>query len=299
MSRFFIDRPIFAWVIAIVIMLAGALSITTLSISQYPQIAPTTVRITATYTGADASTVENSVTKVIEQGMTGIDNLDYMTSTSTSTGQTSISLTFTNAANPDTAQVQVQNKLALVQAQLPSSVVSTGITVSKSTANFLMVVGFVSMDDKLNANDLADYVDSTLAQNVQVSAGQLGALPAVQGPAAQRHRHGAVAAADAGAVPRHHPEEPRRRRLVRINDVARVELGAKSYTVVSRTTAIPPRVWPSSWRRRQRAHRRSVKATATATDQQSEAFPPGMSKLVYPIDTRPSSSCRSRTWSRP
>ena len=162
MSRFFIDRPIFAWVIAIVIMLAGALSIFTLSISQYPQIAPTTVRITATYPGADAQTVENSVTKVIEQGMTGIDNLDYMTSTSTSTGQASISLTFTNKADPDVAQMQVQNKLQLVTAQLPQTVQNTGITVSKSTSNFLMVIGFVSTDDKLSSNDLADYVDSTL-----------------------------------------------------------------------------------------------------------------------------------------
>jgi len=162
MSRFFIDRPIFAWVIAIIIMLAGALSITTLSISQYPQIAPTTVRISATYSGADAQTVENSVTKVIEQGMTGIDNLDYMTSTSTSTGSASISLTFTNKADPDVAQMQVQNKLQLVTAQLPQTVQSTGIVVSKSTSNFLMVVGFVSTDGKLNSNDLADYVSSTL-----------------------------------------------------------------------------------------------------------------------------------------
>src|ERR1700712_513493 len=276
MSRFFIDRPIFAWVIAIVIMLAGALSITTLSISQYPQIAPTTVRITATYTGADASTVENSVTKVIEQGMTGIDNLDYMTSTSTSTGQTSISLTFTNAANPDTAQVQVQNKLALVQAELPTSVTSTGITVSKSTSNFLMVVGFVSTDGKLNANDLADYVDSTLndtlkrvpgvgdttlfgsnyamriwvdpdklakyqlivsdvstaiqAQNSQVAAGQLGALPQRAG----QELNATVTAKSRLQTPEQFEniilKSLPNGSLVRINDVARVELGAKSYT---------------------------------------------------------------------
>ncbi|TIW78352.1 MAG: multidrug efflux RND transporter permease subunit, partial [Mesorhizobium sp.] len=106
MSAFFINRPIFAWVIAIVIMLGGLLALTTLPISQYPQIAPTTVNISATYPGADAQTVENSVTKVIEQGMTGIDNLDYMTATSTSTGSASITLTFTSTADPDTAQVQ-------------------------------------------------------------------------------------------------------------------------------------------------------------------------------------------------
>src|SRR5580765_2302457 len=162
MSRFFIDRPIFAWVIAIVIMLAGVLSIFTLSISQYPQIAPTTVRVTATYPGADAQTVENSVTKVIEQGMTGIDNLDYMTATSTSTGAATITLTFTSAADPDTAQVQTQNKLQLVQSQLPQVVQSNGITVSKSSTGFLMVIGFVSSDGKMNSSDLADYVDSTI-----------------------------------------------------------------------------------------------------------------------------------------
>src|SRR5882757_282576 len=162
MSRFFIDRPVFAWVIAITIMLAGALSITTLSVAQYPQIAPTTVRITASYPGADAQTVENSVTKVIEQGMTGIDNLDYVASTSTATGQASISLTFTNRANPDVAQMQVQNKLQLVTAQLPQVVQNTGITVAKSTSSFFMVVGFVSTDGKLTPSDLADYIDTNL-----------------------------------------------------------------------------------------------------------------------------------------
>ena len=171
MSRFFIDRPIFAWVIAICVMLAGALSITTLSISQYPQIAPTSVRISATYSGADAETVENSVTKVIEQGMTGIDNLDYITSTSSATGSASIELTFTNAADPDVAQMQVQNKLQLVQSQLPQSVQSTGLTVSKSTSSFLMVAGFVSTDGKLDSTDLADYIDSTLKDTLARVAG--------------------------------------------------------------------------------------------------------------------------------
>lgn len=146
MSNFFINRPNFAWVIAIVIMLGGLLALNSLSISQYPQIAPTTVRISATYAGADAETVENSVTKVIEQGMTGIDNLDYMTANSTSTGAATITLTFTSAADPDVAQMQVQNKLQLVQSQLPEIVQSTGITVSKSSESFLMVIGFVSTD---------------------------------------------------------------------------------------------------------------------------------------------------------
>jgi multidrug efflux pump len=162
MSRFFIDRPIFAWVIAIVVMFAGVLSITTLSVSQYPQIAPTTVRITLNYPGADAQTVENSVTKVIEQGMTGIDNLDYMSSNSTSTGQASISLTFTSNADPDVAQMQVQNNLQLVQSRLPQSVQNAGITVSKSTSSFFMIASFYSSDDTLTANDIADFIDVSL-----------------------------------------------------------------------------------------------------------------------------------------
>ncbi|MBM2714766.1 efflux RND transporter permease subunit [Mesorhizobium caraganae] len=171
MSAFFINRPIFAWVIAIVIMLGGLLALTTLPISQYPQIAPTTVNISATYPGADAQTVENSVTKVIEQGMTGIDNLDYMTATSTSTGAASITLSFTTAADPDTAQVQTQNKLQLVQSQLPQVVQSNGITVSKSSTGFLMVIGFVSSDGKMNSTDLADYVDSTINDTLKRVAG--------------------------------------------------------------------------------------------------------------------------------
>src|SRR5262249_40052716 len=148
MSAFFVARPVFAWVIAIVTMLGGLLGVMTLPISQYPQIAPTTVSINASYPGADAQTVENSVTKVIEQGMTGIDNLDYMTASSTSTGQATVTLTFTAAANPDIAQMQVQNKLQLVTRQLPQIVQTTGLSVSKSSAGFLLVAAFVSTDGR-------------------------------------------------------------------------------------------------------------------------------------------------------
>ena len=275
MSRFFIDRPIFAWVIAIVIMLAGVLAILQLSISQYPQIAPTTVRISATYPGADAATVENSVTKVIEQGMTGIDDLDYITSTSQSNGQASITVTFTSAADPDIAQVQVQNKLQLVQSQLPQSVQANGITVAKSATGFLMVAAFVSTDGSLSSLDLADYIDSTLndtikrvegvgdtrifgsgyamriwldpeklvkyslmasdvstaieAQNTQVSAGQLGGLPQRKG----QQLNATVTAKSRLQTPeqfeniiiKSQPDGA----LVRLNDVATVELGAESY----------------------------------------------------------------------
>ncbi len=331
MSRFFIDRPIFAWVIAIVIMLAGALSILMLSISQYPQIAPTTVSISATYSGADAATVENSVTKVIEQGMTGIDNLDYMTSTSTSTGQASISLTFTNKADPDVAQMQVQNKLQLVTAQLPQTVQSTGIVVSKSTSNFLMVVGFVSTDGKLNSNDLADYVDSTLndtlkriegvgntqifgsgyamriwvdpdklakyqlmtsdvvsaiqAQNSQVSAGQLGALPQRKG----QELNATVTAKSRLQTPEQFnniilKSQPNGS-LVRLNDVASVELGAKSYTTSSTYNGHPSAGLAVMLASGANAIN-TAEAVRTTINNLSQTLPPNV-EIVYPYDTTP------------
>ncbi|WP_441257236.1 efflux RND transporter permease subunit [Vibrio sp. Vf1514] len=142
MARFFIDRPIFAWVIAIIIMLAGVLSIMTLPVSQYPDIAPPAVSLSGSYPGASAETVENSVTQTIEQNMNGIDNLLYMSATSDSAGNFSITLTFESGTDPDIAQVQVQNKLSLAEATLPTEVTQQGITVAKSSSSFLMVVGF-------------------------------------------------------------------------------------------------------------------------------------------------------------
>ena len=331
MSRFFIDRPIFAWVIAIVIMLAGALSILTLSISQYPQIAPTTVSISATYSGADAATVENSVTKVIEQGMTGIDNLDYMTSTSTSTGQASISLTFTNKADPDVAQMQVQNKLQLVTAQLPTTVQSTGIIVSKSTSNFLMVVGFVSTDGKLNSNDLADYVSSTLndtlkriegvgntqifgsgyamriwvdpdklakyqlmvsdvtsaiqSQNSQVSAGQIGALPQRKG----QQLNATVTAKSRLQTPEQFEniilKSQPNGSLVRLNDVATVELGAESYTTSSTYNGHPSAGLAVMLASGANAIN-TAEAVRTTIDNLKQTLPPNV-EVVYPYDTTP------------
>ena len=144
MARFFIDRPVFAWVIAIVIMLAGVLSILTLPVSQYPSIAPPAISITATYPGASAQTLEDSVTQVIEQQMNGLDGLRYMSSTSESNGVATITLTFDNGTDPDTAQMQVQNKLQLATALLPAEVKQQGIQVAKSVRNFLMIVAFVS-----------------------------------------------------------------------------------------------------------------------------------------------------------
>ncbi|MCX5495339.1 efflux RND transporter permease subunit [Kaistia dalseonensis] len=275
MAQFFINRPIFAWVIAITIMLGGLLGIYSLSIAQYPNVAPTTVRISATYPGATAETVENSVTKVIEQGMTGIENLDYMSSSSSASGSATITLTFNSTADPDIAQVDVQNKLQLVQSSLPDAVVNQGITVTRSTSSILMVANLVSTDGSLSALELGDYVTSNFedtikrvegvggmqlfgsgfamriwldpdklakfeltpgdvstaikAQNAQVSAGSLGGAPIASGQqinvsitaqsqltTPEQFRNIILKTATDGSV-------------VRIDDVARVEIGAESY----------------------------------------------------------------------
>ncbi len=275
MAQFFINRPVFAWVIAIAIMLAGILAISTLSISQYPEIAPPTVRISATYPGASAETVENAVTKVIEQNMNGLDNLIYMESSSTSDGSASITLTFSNNADADVAQMQTQNKLQLVESLLPDAVIAQGITVSKSTSAFLMAVALYSSDGSLTGTDLADLVSTRLedqlrrvdgvgdlmtfgggyamriwldpdklnkftltpsdvanavrAQNAQVSAGQLGGRPAADG--AQ------LSATITAQSQLQTPEQFRNiilktqqdGSIVRLGDVARVEIGSKSY----------------------------------------------------------------------
>ncbi|ENO87424.1 efflux RND transporter permease subunit [Thauera linaloolentis] len=158
MARFFIDRPIFAWVIAIVIMLAGALSILELPVSQYPSIAPPAIAINARYPGASAKAVEDSVTQVIEQKMTGLDGLLYMNSTSDSYGQATVTLTFSADTDPDIAQVQVQNKMQTALPLLPQPVQQQGVTVAKSARNFLMVVGFVSEDGSQSGTDLSDFL---------------------------------------------------------------------------------------------------------------------------------------------
>ena len=331
MANFFIDRPNFAWVIAIVIMLGGLLALNSLSISQYPQIAPTTVRITATYAGADAETVENSVTKVIEQGMTGIDNLDYMTATSTSTGQATLTLTFTNKADPDVAQMQVQNKLQLVTSQLPQIVQNTGLAITKSSDSFLMVVAFVSTDGRMSSTDLADYVESTLndtlkriegvgdtqlfgsayamriwldpdklaqyflmpsdivsaleAQNTQVSAGQLGAIPARGGQQL-----------NATVTARGRLQTPEQFRniilksttdgaLVRLNDLARVELGAESYTNTSIYNGMPAAGLGIKLATGANAIN-TAEAVQGTISRLKGTFPPNV-EVVYPYDTTP------------
>jgi multidrug efflux pump len=171
MARFFIDRPIFAWVIAIIIMLAGALSLTRLPISRYPTIAPPSVTINATYPGASAQAVENSVTQVIEQAMTGLDGMDYMASTSDSNGAVSVTITFKTGTDPDIAQVQVQNKLQVANALLPQIVQQQGIRVTKASAGFLQVVGFVSEDGSMSRQDISDYVSANIVDPLSRVAG--------------------------------------------------------------------------------------------------------------------------------
>ncbi|HEX7538661.1 MAG TPA: efflux RND transporter permease subunit [Syntrophales bacterium] len=162
LSRFFLDRPVFAWVIAIIIMAAGGLAIYNLPISQYPPIAPPSIAITAFYPGASAETVENSVTQIIEQKMTGFDRMLYLSATSDSSGSSRIELTFAPGTDPDLAWAQVQNKLQLAMANLPDVVGSQGVKVSKSTRNWLMIVGLVSEDGSMDGNDLRDYAQSNL-----------------------------------------------------------------------------------------------------------------------------------------
>lgn len=158
MARFFIDRPVFAWVLAILTMLAGIMSLFNLPVSQYPTISPTTITISARYPGASAKTVEDSVTQVIEQNMTGLDYLRYLSSSSDAFGNATITLTFDSEADPDIAQVQVQNKLQLALTSLPMEVQSQGIVVNKSNTSFLMVVAVYSDDPDFTQNDIADFV---------------------------------------------------------------------------------------------------------------------------------------------
>ncbi len=162
MSRFFIERPVFAWVIAIVIMMAGVLSILTLPIAQYPSIAPPAVNVNAFYPGASALTLQNSVTQVIEQQLTGIDNLLYFSSSSSSSGQVTITATFAAGTDPDIAQVQVQNKVTQATTRLPQEVQQQGITVAKSQTSFLLIVALYDDSGRYNNVDISDYLASKL-----------------------------------------------------------------------------------------------------------------------------------------
>jgi len=331
MARFFINRPIFAMVIAILIALTGALSITRLPIEQYPTIAPPSVQITTSYPGASAETVENTVVQVIEQQMSGIDHLLYLASTSDDSGQSTTTLTFEPGTDADIAQVQVQNKLQLAQPLLPPQVQQSGIRVVKSSASFLLVAGFVSSDPGMTRYDIADFVvshiqdpvsrldgvgnitvfgtqyamriwldanklnsfsltpvdvtDALLAQNVQISGGQLGGTPA---PASQR-----LSATITESTLLRTPAEFERILLkvnpdgsqVRLSDVARIGLGAENYNTDTKyngqaAAAIGFQLAPGA------NALETADAIRARIAELEPYFPPGIS-LVYPYDTTP------------
>jgi hydrophobe/amphiphile efflux-1 (HAE1) family protein len=331
LSKFFLDRPVFAWVIAIIIMLGGALAIYSLPISQYPPIAPPSIYISSNYPGASADTVENSVTQIIEQKMTGLDKMIYLSATSDSAGGSRIELTFAPGTDPDLAWAKVQNKLQLAMASLPDTVQRSGVTVGKATRNYLMLVGLISEDGSMNGADLRDYGQSKLQSvlsrvrgvgevemwggqyamriwlnpqkllnyglnvedvvsalkvyNVEVSAGQFGGAPAVEG---QRLNTSIIVQGllktpeQFAAVPvRVNPNGS----IVRIRDVGRVELGSESYAVDMLYNGVPS----ASLMIRQMAGANALDtadAVKARMAEMSRYFPPGM-KVVYPYDTTP------------
>ncbi len=327
-SYFFIDRPVFAWVIAIVIALAGVLAINVLPITQYPTIAPPAVTISATYPGASADTVQNSVTQVIEQQLTGVDNLLYFSSSSSSSGQVAITATFSPGTNPDIAQVQVQNKVQQALPLLPQEVQQQGVVVNKSQSSFLLIVALYDDSGRYTNVDISDFMASklqdplsripgvgqaqvfgsqyamriwldpyklnsysltptdvqnaVLAQNTQVSAGEIGAQPTVPGQQL-----------DATVTAQSRLQTPAQFRnivlksstggaQVRLGDVARIELGAQSYAVVSRMNGKPAagiaiQLAPGA---NALTTADAVKAKATSL---AASFPPGV-KLAFPVD---------------
>ena len=331
MAKFFISRPIFAWVIAIVMMLAGVISISQLPISQYPDIAMPEVVIDARYPGASAETLSNTVTQVIEQNMNGIDNLLYMSSASQSSGNVSITLTFANGTDPDIAQVQVQNKLSLATPMLPQEVQRQGISVRKTSSTFLLVVGFISPDHSMDEIEIADYVNTYLKdsasrltgvgevqvfgaersmriwvdpvklsnysltmadiqavierQNLQVSSGQLGGMPQ-DGP--RELNATIIAQSQLQTV------EEFENMYIRVNqdgsrlrmqDVARVELGQDDYSFTARYNGMP-----SCGMGVKLASGANALATADRVKQYMESskrfFPAGLD-FVFPYDTTP------------
>ena len=331
LSKFFLDRPVFAWVIAIIIMVVGGLAIYNLPISQYPPIAPPSIYISAFYPGASAETVENSVTQIIEQKMTGLDRMIYLSATSDSAGTSRVELTFAPGTDPDLAWAKVQNKLQLAMANLPQVVQSQGVTVGKATRNYLMIVGLISEDGSMNGNDLRDYAQSNLekvlsrvpgvgevenfgsqyamriwlnpdkltdyrltvqdvitalrAYNVEISAGQFGGMPAVEG---QRLNASILVQgmlktpAEFAAIPiRINPDSS----IVRVRDVGRTELGTEFYDV-----DVFHNGKPAAGLAIRQASGANALETADAVKnkmaEMSRFFPPGM-KVIYPYDTTP------------
>ncbi|MCP3062340.1 efflux RND transporter permease subunit [Myxococcus sp. K38C18041901] len=331
MARFFIDRPIFAWVLAIIIMMAGALSITRLPIAQYPIIAPPTVTVGAVYPGASAKAIEDSVTQVIEQTMKGLDNLLYMSSTSESNGAATITLTFANGTDPDIAQVQVQNKLQLATPLLPQAVQQQGISVTKAASGFLQVIGFVSEDGSMGGDDIQDFVATNMVdpisrvpgvgstqvfgtkyamriwldpnkldtyaltptdvigairgQNQQVVVGQLGGTPAVKG----QQLNATVTAQDRLQTPEQFRNIVLRGNsdgsVLRLGDVARVELGSEDYSVISRYNGKPATGIAVSLATGANALD-TAQGVAAALKEMEPTLPKGL-KAVVPFDTTP------------
>ncbi len=331
LSKFFLDRPVFAWVIAIVIMSLGALMIYQMPIAQYPPIAPPSISVEAYYPGASAETVENTVTQIIEQKMTGLDNMLYLTGTSSSAGSSRVEMTFAPGTDPDLAWSKVQNKLQLAMASLPDAVQRAGIEVSKSTRNYLIIVGLISEDGSMSGQDLRDYAQSNLekilsrvpgvgevesfgsqyamriwvnpdrltsyslttqdviaalqAYNVEVSAGQLGGRPAVEG----QRLNASIIVQHLLQTPEEFGEIPVRINqdgsVVRIKDVARAELGAARYGVVAEYNGHPA----AGMAIRQAAGANALKtadAIKAKLEEMSVYFPAGM-KVIYPYDTTP------------
>ncbi|ASL39112.1 MULTISPECIES: efflux RND transporter permease subunit [Acetobacter] len=331
LSRFFIDRPIFAWVISLIIMLVGGLSIFRLPISQYPSIAPPQIAISVTYPGASADTVNDTVVRPILQQMFGLDHLEYISAQSYASGQMEIDLTFAQGTDPDIAQVQVQNKLQLAQPKLPTEVTAQGLSITKAVKNFMLVVAFISTDGSMNGGDIADYVASNISdplsrvsgvgdhtlfgseysmriwmdpaklfnygltvrdvetaiqnQNIQLSSGELGGLPATKGIR--------LDATIIGPQRLTSPEEFERILLkvqpdgsqVRIRDIAKVELGPQTYNTNSYYNNMPAsgmalKLAPGA---NQIATEAAVRAQLHELEQ---FFPPGL-KTVYPLDTEP------------
>jgi multidrug efflux pump len=329
MGAFFINRPIFAWVISIVIMLVGLASIYNLPVAQYPDIAPPTVRITTTYTGATAQDIENSVTQLLEQQLTGLDGLLYFTSTSESTGKVTINVSFKKGTDPDTAQVQVQNKISQITTRLPTAVQSQGVVVAKSQTDFLMIASLYDETDKATAGDISDYLVSNIqdpvsrvegvgsirifgsqyamriwldpskllsyklipsdiisavqTQNVQVSAGKIGAIPALK----NQQLNATVTAESKLQTPEQFKniiiKHDINGALVHLSDVARVEIGSESYDNITTLNSHPASgiaimLSPG-------ANALSTAKRVTSLLSKLEHNMPNGYKIVYPVDS--------------
>jgi HAE1 family hydrophobic/amphiphilic exporter-1 len=331
LSRFFLNRPVFAWVIAIILMVAGGLAIYNLPISQYPPIAPPGIAIEAFYPGGSAETVENSVTQIIEQKMTGFDKMLYLSSTSDSAGASRVELTFAPGTDPDLAWAQVQNKLQLAMASLPDVVQRQGVKVSKSTRNYLMIIGLTSVDGSMDSTDLKDYAQSNLEKvlsrvpgvgevgvfgsqyamriwlnpdqltqyqltiedvimalrtyNVEISAGQFGGSPAVEG----QRLNAAITVQSMLKTPDEFAAIPLRINpdgsIIRVKDVGRTELGSESYDAEVSHNGRPA----AGLSIRQAAGANALDtadAVKSKLEEMSHFFPTGL-KIVYPYDTTP------------